>query len=109
MTIEEELRREQAEMQKVVHEKQQVIEIQEQRLRTLDNANAKLLQALAELKEHANTNSGPNNTATDNSNNNSNTLDGRSSTNSASRNGMTGPMRPKLKSTDFTGFKSSTC
>ncbi|XP_076436636.1 uncharacterized protein LOC143276119 isoform X3 [Babylonia areolata] len=109
VTIEEELRKEQAEMQKVVHEKQKVIEIQEQRLRTLDSANAKLLQALAELKEHANSNNMAN-TATDNSNNNSATLDGRQpAPTAASRNGITGPVRPKLNSADFSGLKSSTC
>ncbi|XP_070176912.1 ras GTPase-activating protein nGAP-like isoform X3 [Littorina saxatilis] len=103
VTIEEELRKEQAEMQKVVQEKQEVIEVQEQRLRTLDNANSKLLQALADLKEHASTHPG-----NDNNNSNSNTLDGRRpSSNGSSRNGMTGSLRPKLG--DFTGFKSSTC
>lgn len=106
VTIEEELRKEQAEMQKVVHDKQHVIEVQEQRIRTLDSANAKLFQALAELKEHANSSS---TTAIDNSNNNSSHTDGRrSSTNGPNgRNGMTGPVRPKLA--DLSGFKSSTC
>ena len=33
-------------MQKVVHEKQRVIEVQEHRLRTLDVANNKLLQVI---------------------------------------------------------------
>ncbi|KAL8562892.1 hypothetical protein ACOMHN_004584 [Nucella lapillus] len=106
--IEEELRKEQADMQKVVHEKQKVIEIQEQRLRTLDTANAKLHQALAELKEHANSNNIVT-MATDNSNNNAATLDRQSASNGSSRNGMTGPVRPRLKSADFSGFKSSTC
>lgn len=108
MTIEEELRKEQSEMQKVVQEKQKVIEVQEQRLRTLDNANAKLLHALADLKQHANSSAGTN-IATDNSNNNSPSLDGqRSGSSGASRNGMTGPIRAKLPP-DFAGYKSSTC
>lgn len=109
MTIEEELRKEQSEMQKVVQEKQKVIEVQEQRLRTLDSANAKLLHALADLKEHASNSSAGSNIATDNSNNNSSTLDGRRpGSNGASRNGMTGPIRAKLPP-DFAGYKSSTC
>ena len=108
VTIEEELRKEQSEMQKVVQEKQKVIEVQEQRLRTLDTANAKLLHALADLKEHATTNVGSN-SATDNSNNNAATLDGhRPGSNGTSRNGMTAPIRAKLPS-DFSGYKSSTC
>lgn len=107
MTIEEELRKEQAEMQKVVHEKQHVIEVQEQRIRTLDNANAKLLQALAELKEHASVTS----IATTTPNRGSSTLDRRSSNNAAAatRNGMMAPMRQKFTASDLSGFKSSTC
>ncbi|KAL8558159.1 hypothetical protein ACOMHN_035464 [Nucella lapillus] len=110
VTIEEELRREQAEMQKVVHEKQQVIEVQEQRIRTLDNANSKLLKALADLREHAST------TTVDDSNNNNNTNSGgggveggRRGSSSTPHNGLTGPLRPKLTPADFAGFKSSTC
>ncbi|PVD22436.1 hypothetical protein C0Q70_18248 [Pomacea canaliculata] len=107
VTIEEELRKEQAEMQKVVHEKQHVIEVQEQRIRTLDNANAKLLQALAELKEHASVTS----IATTTPNRGSSTLDRRSSNNAAAatRNGMMAPMRQKFTASDLSGFKSSTC
>lgn len=52
-TIEEELKREHAEMSSAVEHKQQVIEVQEQRIRTLDQANGKLLQALQELKGRA--------------------------------------------------------
>ncbi|KAK7478507.1 hypothetical protein BaRGS_00030266, partial [Batillaria attramentaria] len=112
VTIEEELRKEQAEMQKVVHDKQHVIEVQEQRIRTLDTANAKLLQALAELKEHANSGSSTT-TAIDNSNNNGSIQDRRRSGGGPpavpTRNGITGPVRPKLTAADLSGFKSSTC
>ncbi|RUS72774.1 hypothetical protein EGW08_019460, partial [Elysia chlorotica] len=47
-SIEEDLKREQAEMASAVEHKQQVIEAQEQRIRRLDQNNARLLQALAE-------------------------------------------------------------
>jgi len=49
-SIEEELKREHAEMSQAVEHKTQVIEVQEQRLRTLDQANNRLLQALKDLK-----------------------------------------------------------
>ncbi|GFO49047.1 ras GTPase-activating protein ngap-like isoform x9 [Plakobranchus ocellatus] len=52
-SIEEELKREQAEMASAVEHKQQVIEAQEQRIRRLDQANARLVQALAELRGQA--------------------------------------------------------
>lgn len=102
-------------MQKVVNEKQQVIEVQEQRIRTLDNANAKLLQALAELKEHANSNAG-NTTAANNKNNNGSLQDGHLSLSGSTgntvgtpRNGITGSIRQKLTTAELSGFKSSTC
>ena len=47
------MKREHAEMSSAVEHKQQVIEVQEQRIRTLDQANGKLLQALQELKGRA--------------------------------------------------------
>lgn len=40
-------------MASAVEHKQQVIEVQEQRIRKLDQANNKLLQALADLKGRA--------------------------------------------------------
>lgn len=52
-SIEEELKKEQAEMASAVEHRQQVIEVQEQRIRKLDQANNKLLQALADLKGRA--------------------------------------------------------
>ncbi|CAL1545446.1 unnamed protein product [Lymnaea stagnalis] len=52
-TIEEDLKREQAEMASAVEHKQQVIEVQEQRIKNLDKANNKLIQALADLKARA--------------------------------------------------------
>ncbi|CAG5129548.1 unnamed protein product, partial [Candidula unifasciata] len=51
--IEEELKKEQAEMASAVEHRQQVIEVQEQRIRKLDQANNKLLQDLADLKGRA--------------------------------------------------------
>ncbi|GFR95270.1 disabled-like protein 2-interacting protein [Elysia marginata] len=52
-SIEEDLKREQAEMASAVEHKQQVIEAQEQRIRRLDQANARLVQALADLRGQA--------------------------------------------------------
>lgn len=49
--VEEELRKEQQEMQSIVIAKQQVIEAQERRIQSLDNANARLLAALTQLKD----------------------------------------------------------
>ncbi|XP_055897113.1 ras/Rap GTPase-activating protein SynGAP-like isoform X7 [Biomphalaria glabrata] len=51
--IEEELKKEQADMASAVEHKQQVIEVQEHRIRKLDEANSKLLLSLADLKARA--------------------------------------------------------
>lgn len=51
ITVEEELRREQQEMQSVIYAKQKVIDAQERKIQTLDAANTRLLAALAQLKE----------------------------------------------------------
>ncbi|ELT88294.1 hypothetical protein CAPTEDRAFT_225557 [Capitella teleta] len=51
MTVEGELRKEQQELQTVVSEKQQIIEVQEQRIHALDAANNRLLSALNQLKD----------------------------------------------------------
>ncbi|XP_050417640.1 ras GTPase-activating protein nGAP isoform X4 [Patella vulgata] len=80
--IEDELKKEQVEMQRVVSEKQAVIEAQERRITTVDAANAKLLQALNELKERYTT---------------------------TQRNGILGSNRPKITSAELGGFKSSSC
>ncbi|ESO98887.1 hypothetical protein LOTGIDRAFT_114108, partial [Lottia gigantea] len=81
--IEDELKKEQLEMQKVVHEKQEVIEAQERRIMTVDAANAKLLQALNELKERYAV--------------------------TQQRNGILQSPRPKVTATELGGFKSSSC
>ncbi|XP_041369244.1 ras GTPase-activating protein nGAP-like isoform X3 [Gigantopelta aegis] len=83
VSIEDELKSEQQEMKKIVDQKQQVIEAQERRIQMLDNANSKLMVALNELKERYNT--------------------------TQSRNGLTGPPRPKVKPSELSGFKSSSC
>ncbi|XP_067661735.1 ras GTPase-activating protein nGAP-like isoform X2 [Haliotis asinina] len=83
VSIEEELKHEQQQMQKIVTKKQEVIEAQERRIHTLDSANSKLLQALNDLKERYNT--------------------------TQSRNGISGPPRAKITAADLGGFKSSSC
>lgn len=55
MTVEEELRKEQQDLQTMVVEKQKVIEIQEQRIEGLDAANNRLLCALGSLRDRYNT------------------------------------------------------
>ncbi|XP_059147892.1 disabled homolog 2-interacting protein-like isoform X9 [Physella acuta] len=89
-TIEEELKREQAEMASAVEHKQQVIEVQEQRIRKLDEANNKLHQALADLKARAAR-------AADNQDENSN---------SALDNSCNGV---DIITTEIAGFKTSSC
>lgn len=79
MTIETE----QEEMEKIVHQKQRVIEAQERRIQSLDNANAKLMSALTQLKDQYST--------------------------SQPRNGMIGPLRSKLTQSEFAEFKTSSC
>ncbi|XP_060064297.1 disabled homolog 2-interacting protein-like isoform X3 [Ylistrum balloti] len=79
MTIENE----QEEMEKIVHQKQRVIEAQERRIQSLDNANAKLMSALSQLKDQYST--------------------------SQPRNGMIGPLRSKLTPSEFAEFKTSSC
>ncbi|XP_046331942.1 ras GTPase-activating protein nGAP-like isoform X6 [Haliotis rufescens] len=83
VSIEEELKHEQQQMQKIVTKKQEVIDAQERRIHTLDSANSKLLQALNDLKERYNT--------------------------TQSRNGISGPPRAKITAADLGGFKSSSC
>ncbi|XP_021361537.1 disabled homolog 2-interacting protein-like isoform X7 [Mizuhopecten yessoensis] len=81
MTIENE----QEEMEKIVHQKQRVIEAQERRIQSLDNANAKLMSALSQLKDQYST------------------------TTTQPRNGMIGPLRSKLTQSEFAEFKTSSC
>lgn len=50
--MEDELRREQREMQGMIRAKQQLIDAQERKIQTLDAANQRLLGALAQLREH---------------------------------------------------------
>ncbi|KAJ8321310.1 hypothetical protein KUTeg_001168 [Tegillarca granosa] len=84
MTVEEDLRHDQQDMQKLVHQKQKVIEAQERRIQTLDSANAKLLTALNELRD-------------------------RYTVTQQSRNGMLGPLRSKVNQSQFAEFKTSSC
>ena len=49
--VEEELKREREEMQAVVGAKQKIIDAQERRIEALDAANARLMNALDNLKE----------------------------------------------------------
>ena len=51
INVEEELRREQVELQSIVGQKQQIIDMQERRIQSLDAANARLLSALHQLKD----------------------------------------------------------
>ncbi|KAL3177200.1 hypothetical protein MRX96_009892 [Rhipicephalus microplus] len=52
ITVEDELRREQREMQGMIRAKQQLIDAQERKIQTLDAANQRLLGALAQLRQH---------------------------------------------------------
>ncbi|CAN0399647.1 unnamed protein product, partial [Lampetra planeri] len=51
IAVEEELTRDHAEMQAVIDAKQQIIHAQEKRIASLDEANSRLMSALAQLKE----------------------------------------------------------
>ncbi|XP_071801964.1 uncharacterized protein [Asterias amurensis] len=51
VTVEEELKKEQEEMVAVVSAKQKIIDAQEQRIQSLDEANVRLMRALDQLKE----------------------------------------------------------
>ncbi|KAG7273392.1 hypothetical protein CRUP_037454 [Coryphaenoides rupestris] len=51
MAVEEELRRDHAEMQAVIDAKQKIIDAQEKRIRSLDAANSRLMSALTQVKE----------------------------------------------------------
>ena len=51
MTVEEEMHREQSELQSKMQEKEKVIQMQEHRIQSLDAANSRLLAALGQLKE----------------------------------------------------------
>ncbi|XP_078324419.1 ras GTPase-activating protein nGAP-like isoform X8 [Crassostrea virginica] len=81
MNVEDELRHDQEEMQSVVKQKQKVIEAQERRIKTLDNANAKLMSALHQLRSVSQTNN----------------------------NSMLGPLRTNLISPEVAEFKTSSC
>lgn len=59
MTVEDELHREQDQLQHVVKEKQDVIELQERRIEGLDAANNRLLCALGSLRDRYNHNNHP--------------------------------------------------
>ncbi|XP_053739242.1 ras GTPase-activating protein nGAP isoform X2 [Synchiropus splendidus] len=54
MAVEEELRRDHAEMQSVIETKQKIISAQEQRIVSLDAANARLMAALSQVKDRYN-------------------------------------------------------
>ncbi|KAM6902602.1 DAB2 interacting protein b isoform 3-T3 [Xenentodon cancila] len=51
MSVEEELKKDHSDMQAVVDSKQKIIDAQEKRIASLDAANARLMSALAQLKE----------------------------------------------------------
>ncbi|XP_067599521.1 disabled homolog 2-interacting protein isoform X8 [Pseudorca crassidens] len=51
MSVEEELKKDHAEMQAAVDSKQKIIDAQEKRIASLDAANARLMSALTQLKE----------------------------------------------------------
>nr|XP_060613563.1 disabled homolog 2-interacting protein isoform X3 [Anolis sagrei ordinatus] len=55
MSVEEELKKDHAEMQAAVDSKQKIIDAQEKRIATLDAANARLMSALTQLKERYST------------------------------------------------------
>ncbi|XP_052091423.1 disabled homolog 2-interacting protein-like isoform X6 [Mytilus californianus] len=81
MTVEKELKADQEEMQSLVRQKQRVIEAQERRIQTLDNANAKLMTALSQLR----------------------------SVSQQNHNGMIGPLRSTILTTEIAEFKTSSC
>lgn len=81
MTVEKELKADQEDMQSLVRQKQRVIEAQERRIQTLDNANAKLMTALTQLRNVSQQN----------------------------HNGMIGPLRSTILSTEIAEFKTSSC
>jgi RAS protein activator-like 2 len=81
MTVEKELKADQEDMQSLVRQKQRVIEAQERRIQTLDNANAKLMTALTQLRNVS----------------------------QQSHNGMIGPLRSTIMSTEIAEFKTSSC
>ncbi|XP_076867302.1 DAB2 interacting protein b isoform X3 [Brachyhypopomus gauderio] len=51
MSVEEELKKDHADMQAIVDSKQKIIDAQEKRIASLDAANARLMSALSQLKE----------------------------------------------------------
>ncbi|XP_016130737.1 disabled homolog 2-interacting protein-like [Sinocyclocheilus grahami] len=51
MSVEEELKKDHADMQAVIDSKQKIIDAQEKRITSLDAANARLMSALSQLKE----------------------------------------------------------
>ncbi|XP_066466631.1 disabled homolog 2-interacting protein isoform X3 [Tiliqua scincoides] len=55
MSVEEELKKDHAEMQAAVDSKQKIIDAQEKRIASLDAANARLMSALTQLKERYST------------------------------------------------------
>ena len=63
LTVEEARRHEQQHLQHLVDEKQHIIDNQERRLVALDVANARLLSAINQIKEHRAPHSGPHPTA----------------------------------------------
>ena len=81
MNVEDELRTDQEEMQNIVYQKQRVIEAQERRIQTLDTANAKLMSALNQLRNVS----------------------------QANHNGMLGPLKSTLISSELAEFKTSSC
>ena len=82
MAVEEELRKEQAELHGVVGQKQKVIEAQERRIQSLDAANTRLLTALNQLKDRYQL---------------------------QVKNGMASPTKAKLSITENGEYKSSSC
>lgn len=80
--FEDELRKEQREIERLVSQKQMVIEAQERQIQTLDSTNSKLMCALNQLKERCHTN--------------------------PLRNGLTAQPPAKV-GTDFGDYKSSAC
>ncbi|XP_061822487.1 DAB2 interacting protein b isoform X2 [Nerophis lumbriciformis] len=57
MSVEEELKKDHSDMQAVVDSKQNIIDAQEKRIASLDDANARLMSALTQLKERYSTQS----------------------------------------------------
>ncbi|KAK5920181.1 hypothetical protein CgunFtcFv8_024017 [Champsocephalus gunnari] len=55
LAVEEELKRDHAEMQAVIEAKQKIIDAQERRIDSLDAANSRLMAALTQVKERYNT------------------------------------------------------